>query len=109
THTFDITVLPQDERGLLRAGMYADVAIMADVKSNALLVPRAAVTLIDDRPVVYVVAVKDDRQIVERRDIITGLRDKDNVEILDGLTAGDTVVTLGHANLIDGADVSIIE
>ena len=109
THTFDITVLPQDERGLLRAGMYADVAIMADVKSNALLVPRAAVTLVDDQPVVYIVTVKDDRQVAERRDITTGLRDQDNVEIIDGLAVGDTVVTLGHANLIDGADVVVIE
>ncbi|MDM8521012.1 efflux RND transporter periplasmic adaptor subunit [Anaerolineales bacterium HSG6] len=104
THTFALKITPLDEDGLLRGGMFADVSILAEQRTQTLLVPRAAVTLVDNQPVIFVVVT----QKTEMRPIVTGLRDRDRIEILSGLEAGETVITLGQDNLVDGASVQVI-
>ncbi|RMF04906.1 MAG: HlyD family efflux transporter periplasmic adaptor subunit, partial [Chloroflexi bacterium] len=39
THTFEVTIVPLDEQGLLRSGMFADTTLLAEEKTNTLLVP----------------------------------------------------------------------
>ncbi len=109
TRTFDLTIIPEDEQNLLRSGMFADVSILAADKANALLAPRAAVTLVDGQPVVYVVVVEDDTTKAEQRAVTTGLRDGQFIEILSGVDEGETIVTVGQNNLVDGAEVAVIE
>jgi multidrug efflux pump subunit AcrA (membrane-fusion protein) len=106
SHTFVVKVTPLDKEGLLRSGMSADVSLLAKGDQNALLAPRAAVTVIDGKNVVYV--VKDDNS-VEQRPVQTGLANNNHVEILSGLQAGDKVVVAGQSNLTDGAPVKIVK
>jgi HlyD family secretion protein len=104
THTFPIKITPSDEKGLLRSGMYADVAVLAQEKKGALLVPRAAVTMVGDKETIYV--LKGD--VVEQRAVTIGLSDNDHVEILSGAAQGDKVVVAGQSNLTDGAKVEVV-
>ncbi len=105
THTFAVKITPIDEEGQLRSGMYADVSILAKENENALLVPRAAVVLVNGQDTVYVVK---ENNTVEQRPVTLGLTDKQFAEVLTGLDAGETVVTAGQPNLIDGAPIEII-
>ena len=89
---------------MLRSGMYADARLLIDEKKDTLLVSRDAVTLIDDQPTVYV--INGDR--VEQRQVSTGLENDGQIEILSGLKEGDTVVTAGQPNLVDGAKVEVV-
>lgn len=104
TRTFTVKVTPVDESNQLRAGMFANVSILADEKTDALLVPRAAVTLVGDQATVYVV----NGDTVEQREVTVGLSNRDQMEILSGLEAGETVVTAGQPNLTDGAKVEAV-
>ncbi len=104
THTFVVKVTPVDEAGKLRAGMYADLSLLVEEKQAALLVPRAALTMINDKESVYVVT----DNVAAVRQVTTGLSDRDNVEILSGLRPAETVVTAGQANLTDGAQVEVV-
>ena len=104
THTFPVKVTPLDEKGLLRSGMYADVAVLAQEKKGALLAPRAAVTQVNKQDTVYVLQ----GDAVEQRSVTTGLSDSDHIEILSGVAEGDQVVIAGQANLTDGAKVEVI-
>jgi membrane fusion protein (multidrug efflux system) len=104
THTFPIKITPADEQGLLRSGMYADVAVLAQEKKGAVLVPRAAVTLVGGKETIYV--LKGD--VVEQRAVTTGLSDSNQIEILSGVAQGDQVVVAGQANLTDGAKVEVV-
>jgi membrane fusion protein (multidrug efflux system) len=103
TRTFVVKVTLVDEAGKLRGGMYADLALLVEEKQAALLVPRAAVTLINNKEAVYV--VQDD--IAHVRPVTTGLTDGENIEILSGLRPGEMVVTAGQTSLSDGARVRI--
>lgn len=105
TRTFEIKVTPSKGADLLRSGMFADVAILAQENVNTVIVPRSAVIQEVDPPLVYVVT---DEGRVEERKVNTGLFDSQRVEILAGLRAGEIVVTAGQSNLLDGAKVEVV-
>lgn len=76
-------------------GMTADARLITREKENVLLVPNAAITA--DRGagtylVNLVVGEEEGQPLVEKREVIIGLRDNDYTEILSGLTEGDTVL-----------------
>ena len=104
THTFKVQVSPLDKEKRLHSGMFADVFLLAEEKTDTLLVPIAAVMEVNGQPSVYV--VKKDNS-VEQRAVTTGLATELQVEILSGLQEGDKVVTAGQSNLQDGARVEI--
>lgn len=103
TRTFPVKVTPSKGAELLRGGMFAEVTILAQEKTNTLLVPRAAVVQDGSDPYVYVVR----GDVAERQPVTTGLFDTDRVEILAGLKEGDVVVTAGQPNLSEGVGVVV--
>jgi multidrug efflux pump subunit AcrA (membrane-fusion protein) len=105
TRTFSITVMPQDDEGVLRGGMFANVSLLIDEKDDTILTPLTSITLTDNDKVVYVVTAE---QTVVQRTIVTGIQDNERIEILSGLEEGDTVVVAGQPNLIDGALVEVV-
>jgi membrane fusion protein, macrolide-specific efflux system len=72
----------------LRIGMTAQVSIVLEAADDALSVPVAAVTEGPDGPTVQVLR----GEIPETRAVTTGLNDKVQVQILQGLSEGDHVV-----------------
>ena len=105
THTFSVTVTPLDKEGQLRHGMFADTTVLAAEKDNTRLVPVSAVVFVNDQTVVYAVTADG---TVEQRVVVTGLSNRNQVEILSGVKAGETVVTNGQANLLDGVKVDVV-
>jgi Cu(I)/Ag(I) efflux system membrane fusion protein/cobalt-zinc-cadmium efflux system membrane fusion protein len=74
--------------------MYATVRIEAELAKDALLVPREAVIDTGTRQVAFVVAGEGR---FEPRDVKIGAGSDDgSVEILEGLAAGELVVTSGQ-------------
>ncbi len=101
SHTFKVTITPLDEVGQLRSGMFANLGILVDERQGTLLVPLDAITEVNGQTSVYVIK----SNIAELRPVTIGLTSDGYVEILSGLEDGETVVTAGQPNLIDGAKV----
>ncbi len=101
THTGIVEAAIPNRDGALLPGDYVTVTLELGEKSHVLTVPNAA--LID----------KDQQQAVWRVEngeahlayVTTGASNAERTEIVAGLTAGDQVVTAGHASLINGAAV----
>jgi RND family efflux transporter MFP subunit len=89
--------LPDDTP--LMIGMSTDVNIITRVSKNALLIPSVA----SERNSVFV--VEGDR--AQRREIGTGIRGTNSVEVLSGLDETTRVISPYPANLADGARVSV--
>jgi multidrug efflux pump subunit AcrA (membrane-fusion protein) len=104
TRTFTVKITPVADAGLLRSGMYANALLLIDEKQDTLLVPRDAVTTVNDQTAVYVV----DGGRAEQRTVTTGLSNDGQIEITSGLQAGETIVTAGQPNLTDDAKVEIV-
>ncbi len=88
----------------LKAGMFAQIELQYDAKDAALLVPKRAVLAMDNTSSVFV--VKDGQ--VSRKQIKTGYESDSSVEVLDGLSEGDQVVTAGQASLKEKSLVSVV-
>ncbi len=96
-------VVPEnpEERLLVGLSVYLDFVI--ERKERALVVPREAVR---EEVSSYSVFVVRDRR-VQKVDVVIGLKDWLNVEILKGLREGDEVVLSPAATLKDGARVRV--
>ncbi|MBU0859038.1 MAG: efflux RND transporter periplasmic adaptor subunit [Alphaproteobacteria bacterium] len=99
-------IIPNDDR-VLRPGLLMSVEIQKNPR-QALVVPEESIVPLARKSFVFVVtADTDGKTTVKRQEVIVGARRQGEVEILEGLTAGDKVVTHGNMNLTDGAAVSI--
>lgn len=87
--------------GRLRPGLFARVAIIFERRENAVMIPERALVPIQSRQTVFVV----EEGAVVTRDVTTGGRLGDQVEILSGLMAGETIVTAGQLKLREGSAV----
>jgi HlyD family secretion protein len=83
----------------LKPGMYARVTVKTDEKKEALIVPANAVVDTGGRRGVFMAAEND---TVSFRPVTVGIEDSNQIEILDGLSEGDRIVTTGAAGLRDG-------
>jgi RND family efflux transporter MFP subunit len=93
TRTAKVRVEVPNAARTLRLGMFAQVIFEATEGRSGLVVPRQAVQAIGERSVVYVATTDEGR--FEERIVRLGNSFQDSVEILDGVRAGERVVTEG--------------
>ncbi|MGB3212223.1 MAG: efflux RND transporter periplasmic adaptor subunit [Desulforhopalus sp.] len=86
----------------LRSGQFARVTLSLD-QSETLTVPDSAVLPFGQMNRVFVV---DDNK-ARLRLVRTGAKQDDYIEILSGLSEGETIITQGNRNLLDGQPVII--
>ena len=77
----------------LKPGMYATINFDATVGRDVLAVPMRAVVVTGERNVVF---VRDAGGMLMPRDVVLGARAGDRVQIVSGLTAGETIVGSGN-------------
>ena len=92
TRTVNGRVEVANPAGRLKAGMFVEAALEGSAVRTALAVPESAVQDDDGRPIVFVLT--GERRFA-RREIETGERLGELVEVLHGLAAGETVATSG--------------
>ena len=85
----------------LRPGMYATARLTLATSPGALTVAASSIVRVLDRQLVYV--VRDAAAVAAT--VRTGVRDGDDVEILEGLAEGDEYVAMGQNKLTDGAAI----
>jgi membrane fusion protein (multidrug efflux system) len=89
--------------GRLRAGSSADVRLVLERRSDAVLVPEAAIVPREGKAFIFL--VRGDKAVLAP--VTVGVRTEGRVEIRAGVSGGDTVVTAGQQRLEDGAPVRI--
>ena len=104
TGTFKLTIEVSDPSRRLKPGMFGRIAIVSDMRANALQIPRNAI--VEDAGTLNVFVVTGDT--VEKRTVRSGYAEGGRVEILEGLAENETFVVVGQAGLKDGTRVSII-
>lgn len=91
--------------GKLRPGSFVTVNATVAEKPDALMVPESALVPMGDQQMVMVIGGDG---AVQPRPVKLGLREAGRVEITEGLSAGETVVTAGQLKLAPGAKVQVI-
>jgi cobalt-zinc-cadmium efflux system membrane fusion protein len=94
TRTAKLRVEVPNQSNELRLGMYADVQVSGVESTTVPVIPRSAVQTVGDRQVVYLVDPKQPGRFAER-EVRLGPVTGEEVEVLSGVQAGDSVVAKG--------------
>ena len=89
TRTMQVEVDVPNKDGRLSPGMYANVALQVDARPDALAVPVQALQQSGDHNSVLVVSPEN---VVEVRQVRTGIQDPNRVEVIAGLREGERVI-----------------
>lgn len=103
TRTATLRAVLSNRSGRLKPGMLLSVTLESRARTSV-AVPELALVREGDTSFVYVVG-SDDK--AKRLPVTTGGRDGNVVEVIDGLAAGDKIVTEGVVKLTDGAKVRV--
>ncbi len=103
--TIEIWVEASKPDSAIRPGMTVTVSMTARTVNDAIVVPAAALQKNAD-DVQYVLVAGADGG-AHARNVDTGIRTTDEVQIVSGLNAGDAVITAGGYGLPDGTAVKI--
>jgi len=103
TRTLKLRALAENKTGILLPGSYAEVEIILESESESFLVPTESIVPDISGELVYI--FKNGKAIPAL--VKTGLRTNTEVQILDGITEGDTVITSAIIQMRPGADVII--
>jgi HlyD family secretion protein len=83
----------------LKPGMYAKVNFEVDQRQKALVVPTSAVVDVRGSRGVF---LPEEGDVARFKPVTFGMTDHDHVEVVEGLTEGEQVITTGAAALRDG-------
>ena len=102
-HTYPVEVVLNNTKHQLKAGMFGKVTFASGSSANALLIPREGIIGSLKNAQLYVVQ----NNIAKLRRVTVGKEAGTNVEILNGLSEGETVIVNGQNNLKDNAAVVV--
>lgn len=89
----------------LKAGMYGTAIFGNEQLSNALVIPRTAFVGNISSNKVFV--AKDGKAVL--KEVVPGRNFGDFIEIVSGISSGESVITTGQINLLDGTPIEIIK
>jgi multidrug efflux pump subunit AcrA (membrane-fusion protein) len=90
----------------LRPNMIAVVKVKDYTRPGALVVPVNVVQKDETGAFVYVAVAEGKQQVVRKKKVQTGLNYAGRMEITQGLTASDKVITAGYQSLNEGQPVT---
>lgn len=106
THTIQTEIRMENDKLLLKPGMFARVTLITERKDNVVIIPRDVVLggRIDE-PYVYVV----EDGTAHKRFVKIGIKQADRYEITNGLIATEMLVVNGMNYLTDGTKVKVVK
>jgi membrane fusion protein, multidrug efflux system len=103
SRTFGIEANIPNLGGSLKPNQVAIININDLSKGNALIVSQNIIQKTELGDLVYVAVTENGKKIAKAKKVKTGISYNGNVEILEGLTSGEMVITQGYQDLVDGS------
>jgi membrane fusion protein (multidrug efflux system) len=104
--TITVKAVVQNPDRVLKPGMFIEARLATHVRPDAVVVPEEAILPLAGANYVWAITPEN---TANRMEVQLGVRRPGSVEVLNGLSPGDRVVTGGHAMLFPQAPVMIIE
>ena len=103
--TVEVWVKAANPKGRLRPGTSVQISVLARSVPNSLVIPAAAVLTAPDGSSYVMVTGSDNK--AHQKTVKTGIRQGDQVQVLEGLAEGDRVITSGAYGLPDNTKIRI--
>lgn len=104
THNYMVEIMVSNkDQAILRSGTFVYADFSKKTNQTMLFIPREALTESVKNASVYVVV----NNVAHEKRIETGVEVSGKIQVISGLSPGDTIVTSGQINLKDGSPVSV--
>jgi RND family efflux transporter MFP subunit len=103
TRTFKGKILINNNKLILRPGMFVKADIVVDNVENSIIIPKDVIQSNRNRKQVFIV----EKNTAVLRNIRTGLEDENNVQVLEGLNENDNLVIRGFETLKEYSKVKV--
>lgn len=90
----------------MKPNMVSVLSISDINKANALIIKQNYIQNTESGDVVYVAVAEGKTKVAKARKIKTGVSYNGEIEIIEGLSSGDVLITEGYQDLVDGQLVS---
>jgi RND family efflux transporter MFP subunit len=100
--TIETTLSLNSNDSRIKQGMFASVHLVIREEDGVLVIPRGAVKNYNGEPTVYII---DENNLARRVPVTLGLSNDSEVQVTEGLSVGDNVITAGAVT--DGSPVRI--
>jgi len=109
TRSVQVQATLRNDDGRLRPGMFAQAAVQLPTQHNVVTVPQTAVSYNPYGDSIYIVQKPEGKgpATVKRVFVKTGATRGDQVAVVQGVKAGQEVVTAGQMKLHDGSAITI--
>jgi len=96
TRTFRVEAAVNNPDLVLRPGMFVRAEIVTESRAGVVIIPRELILSRQNRQVVFIV---EQESVAEMREITTGLEEEMFVEVLEGLSEGERLITSNYETL----------
>jgi membrane fusion protein (multidrug efflux system) len=103
--TVKVTVELEPGVGEFRPGAFVRVDIETDTRQNTVLIPKRAIVEEDGESFIFTA----EGDTAHRRKVGLGYQNENEVEVREGLTAGEAIVVAGQGNLKEGSKIRAVE
>ena len=104
TRTFKGKLLIDNTSLKLHPGMFVKADVVVDRAEDVIIIPKDILQTQRNRRYVYIV----ERNTAVMRNVVTGIEDEDNIQIIDGLYENDNLIIRGYETLRDNSRVKVI-
>ncbi|MEI7594866.1 MAG: efflux RND transporter periplasmic adaptor subunit [Bacteroidota bacterium] len=105
--TFQVEVGLKPDGTEYRANMIAVVKINDYNSKNAIVIPVSMVQNSTEGSCVYIAVKVKDKLVAKKSIVSTGMTCNGLVEITNGLSKGDQLISTGYQNLVDGQEIKL--
>lgn len=105
TRTLKLRALADNSNGILIPGQFVKVELILGTKTDAIMVPSEAIIPVQGGQVVYLARNGKASEIKVK----TGIRTDRDLEVVEGLKSGDTLITTGILQLRPEIPVNIVK
>ncbi|NOY76339.1 MAG: efflux RND transporter periplasmic adaptor subunit [Calditrichaeota bacterium] len=106
SRSFQVNIRTKNPGYLLKSGMFARLRVLTATHQNVLAIPVDALHLEGQQSFVFTL---DSNNVAHKIPIKTGIMEAHWVEVLSGVTAGETIVTIGKDALVEGERVNVVQ
>lgn len=104
TRNLLVRAVVKDPDSKIRPGAFVEVTIGLGYNANAIMVPTQAI--IPSTRTKRIIVLKEGKAVF--RDIKTDYRDATRIEVTEGLSVGDTIITSGLLSIKDGMPCKVV-
>lgn len=106
--TFTVEVIIDNNSGVLKPAMIADLKITRRVLENQIVIPQTSILRDENGSSVYVAVAGSNGKVAERRAIELGPSYSGQTVVVEGLSAGDEIITAGQMSITEGDLIQVV-